>query len=192
LNGAAMELSNEEKKILLKAARQSILQEFSECDVTKVDYKAYPKLKMELGAFVTLHIKNDLRGCIGYIIAKKPLFEIIVEAAKHSAFGDPRFSELSRDELDDVEIEISVLSQFEPIKSYDEIEVGKHGLLLEEGGRAVLLPQVATEQNYNRAEFLTALCHKAGLYGNYWKERMLNIKVFTALVFSEEENGGKK
>jgi len=192
LNGVAMELSNEEKKILLIAARQSILQEFSECDVTKVDYKAYPKLKMELGAFVTLHIKNELRGCIGYIIAKKPLFEIIVEAAKHSAFGDPRFPELSRDELDDVEIEISVLSQFEPIKSYDEIEVGKHGLLLEEGGRAVLLPQVATEQNYNRAEFLTALCHKAGLYGNYWKERMLNIKVFTALVFSEEEKGGKK
>jgi len=191
LSGVAMELSNEEKKILLIAARQSILQEFSECDVTKVDYKAYPKLKMELGAFVTLHIKNELRGCIGYIIAQKPLFETIVEAAKHSAFGDPRFPELSRDELDDVEIEISVLSQFEPIKSYDEIEVGKHGLLLEEGGRAVLLPQVATEQNYNRGEFLTALCHKAGLYGNYWKERMLNIKVFTALVFSEEEIGGK-
>jgi uncharacterized protein len=190
LNGEKMELSNEEKEILLRAARESIIEEFSECDVTKVDYKAYPKLKMELGAFVTLKINDHLRGCIGYIIAQKPLFETIVEAAKHSAFGDPRFPELSRDEVDEVEIEISVLSQFEPIKSYDEIEVGKHGLLLEEGGRAVLLPQVATEQNYNRAEFLTALCHKAGLYGNYWKERMLNIKVFTALVFSEEEKGG--
>ncbi len=187
-----MELSNEEKKILLRAARESILEEFSECDVTKIDYKVFPKLKMELGAFVTLHIKDELRGCIGYIIAQKPLFETIVEVAKHSAFGDPRFPELSRDELDTVKIEISVLSKFEPIKSYDEIEVGKHGLLLEEGGRAVLLPQVATEQNYNRAEFLTALCHKAGLYGNYWEERMLNIKVFTALIFSEEEKGGKK
>jgi AmmeMemoRadiSam system protein A len=189
LNGEEMELSQKEKEILLKAARESILQEFSECDVTKVDYKAYPKLKMELGAFVTLHIKGDLRGCIGYIIAQKPLFETIVEAAKHSAFGDPRFPELIRDELDEVEIEISVLSEFVPIKTYEEIEVGKHGLLLEEGGRAVLLPQVATEQNYNRAQFLTALCHKAGLYGNYWKERMLNIKIFTALVFSEEEKG---
>lgn len=179
-----MELSIEEKEILLKAARESILAEFSEGEVTKVDYKAYPKLKMELGAFVTLKINDQLRGCIGYIIAQKSLFETIVEAAKHSAFGDPRFSELSRDEIDEVTIEISVLSPFEPIKSYDEIEVGKHGLLLEEGGRAVLLPQVATEQNYNRAQFLTALCHKAGLYGNYWKERMLNIKVFTALVFS--------
>ncbi|MCW8962099.1 MAG: AmmeMemoRadiSam system protein A, partial [Ignavibacteriaceae bacterium] len=175
--------------ILLKAARESILAEFSEGEVTKVDYKAYPKLKMELGAFVTLHINNQLRGCIGYIIAQKALFETIVDAAKHAAFGDPRFSQLSRDEVDEVIIEISVLSPFEPIKSYDDIEVGKHGLLLDEGGRAVLLPQVATEQNFNRAEFLTALCHKAGLYGNYWKERMLNIKVFTALVFSEGEGG---
>jgi AmmeMemoRadiSam system protein A len=184
-----MELSTEEKEILLKAARESILAEFSEGELTKVNYKAYPKLKMELGAFVTLHINNQLRGCIGYIIAQKALFETVVEAAKHSAFGDPRFPQLSRDEVDEVIIEISVLSPFEPIKSYDDIEVGKHGLLLDEGGRAVLLPQVATEQNFNRAEFLTALCHKAGLYGNYWKERMLNIKVFTALVFSEEEGG---
>lgn len=184
-----MELLREEKQILLKAARESILAEFSEGEVMKVDYKAYPKLKMELGAFVTLKINNELRGCIGYIIAQKPLFETVVEAAKHSAFGDPRFSELSRDEVEEITIEISVLSPFELIKSYDEIEVGKHGLLLDEGGRAVLLPQVATEQNYNRAQFLTALCHKAGLYGNYWKERMLNIKVFTALVFSEEVGG---
>ena len=184
-----MELSTEEKEILLKAARESILAEFSEGELTKVDYKAYPKLKMELGAFVTLHINNQLRGCIGYIIAQKALFETIVDAAKHAAFGDPRFPQLNREEVDEVTIEISVLSPFEPIKSYDDIEVGKHGLLLDEGGRAVLLPQVATEQNFNRAEFLTALCHKAGLYGNYWQERMLNIKVFTALVFSEEEGG---
>lgn len=190
--GVVMELSTDEKKILLQAARESILQEFSECDVTKIDYKVFPNLKMQLGAFVTLHIDNHLRGCIGYIIAQKTLFETIVDAAKHSAFGDPRFDELSRDEFDKIKIEISVLSPFEPIKSYDEIEVGKHGLLLEEGGRAVLLPQVAIEQNYNRSQFLTALCHKAGLYGNYWKERMLNIKVFTALVFSEEKIGGKK
>lgn len=182
-----MELSTEEKEILIKAARESILEEFSESVLTQIDYNSYPILKMELGAFVTLKINHELRGCIGYIITQKSLFETVVEAAKQSAFGDPRFGELNRDELDRVTIEISVLSQFDPIKTYDEIEVGKHGLLLEEGGRAVLLPQVATEQNYNRSQFLTALCHKAGLYGNYWNERMLNIKVFTALVFSEEE-----
>ena len=182
-----MELSTEEQKILLIAARESILQEFSECDILKIDYKAFPKLKLELGAFVTLKINGQLRGCIGYIFTDKSLFETVIEAAKHSAFGDPRFPELSREELDKVKIEISVLSKFEPIGSYEKIEVGKHGLLLEEGGRAVLLPQVATEQNYNRSQFLTALCHKAGLYGDYWKERLLDIKVFTANVFSEEE-----
>ena len=182
-----MELSTDEKNILLKSARKSILQEFSECDVSKIDYKVFSKLKLELGAFVTLKINGQLRGCIGYIFTDKSLFDTVIEAAKHSAFGDPRFPELSREELDKVKIEISVLSKFEPISSYEEIEVGKHGLLLEEGGRAVLLPQVATEQNYNRSQFLTALCHKAGLYGDYWKERMLSIKVFTANVFSEEE-----
>ena len=184
-----MELSTEEKRILLKAARESILKEFDGAKLHKIDYKAYPKLEMELGAFVTIKIDNELRGCIGYIFAQKPLFETIIEAAKHSAFDDPRFQQLSKDEFKKIVIEISVLSLFEPIKNYDEIEVGKHGLLLEEGGRAVLLPQVATEQNFNRSQFLTALCHKAGLYGSYWKERMLNIKVFTALVFSEEEKG---
>jgi len=184
-----MELSTEEKRILLKAARESILEEFSGSEITRIDYNVYPKLKMELGAFVTIKIENELRGCIGYIFAQKPLFETIIEAAKHSAFDDPRFRELNKDELKKIVIEISVLSQFEPINKYEEIEVGKHGLLLEEGGRAVLLPQVATEQKFNRSQFLTTLCHKAGLYGNYWKERMLNIKVFTALVFSEEEKG---
>lgn len=182
-----MELSNDEKKILLRAARESILTMYDEGEVPEVDYDKFPKLKQELGAFVTLKIDEQLRGCIGFIIAHDPLFETVVDAAKHAAFNDPRFPELSRKEFNQITIEISVLSTFESIKSYEEIIIGKHGLLLDEGVRAILLPQVATEQNYTRAEFLKALCHKAGLYGNYWKERMLNIKVFTALVFSEEE-----
>jgi uncharacterized protein len=180
-----MELSNEEKKILLKAARESISAEFDEATVKLFNYTAYPKLKQELGTFVTLKINDQLRGCIGYIVGYQPLFDAVVDAAKQSAFNDPRFPQLIREELEKIKIEISVLSPFQTIKSYDEIEIGKHGLLLDEGGRAVLLPQVATEHNYNRAQFLTALCHKAGLYGEYWKERMLKIKVFTAIVFDE-------
>ena len=78
-----MELSEEEKKILLKTARSSILAEFSEGEVEKVNYKAYPKLKMELGAFVTLKIKDDLRGCIGFMIAQKPLFDTIEIGRAH-------------------------------------------------------------------------------------------------------------
>jgi len=181
-----MELSNDEKELLLKAARKSISSKFGSTDLLQFDPAAYPKLKENLGAFVTLKINNNLRGCIGYIIGQKPLFDTVVEAAEQSAFSDPRFPQLTKEELEKVQIEISVLSHFTAIESYDEIEVGKHGLLLDEGGRAVLLPQVATEHNYDRAQFLSSLCHKAGLYGEYWKERVLKLKVFTALVFSED------
>ena len=180
-----MELTNDEKELLLKAARQSILSAFGEAEKPEINYTAYPLLKQKMGAFVTLKIDEDLRGCIGYIIAIKPLFETVCETARAAAFNDPRFKELTREEFDKIKIEISVLSLFEPIKSYDEIELGKHGLLMEEGGRAVLLPQVATENNYTREQFLTALCHKAGLYGEYWKENKLKLKVFTATIFCE-------
>ncbi len=181
-----MELTNDEKELLLKAARQSILSAFGEAEKPEINYTAYPLLKQKMGAFVTLKIDEELRGCIGYIIAIKPLFETVCETARAAAFNDPRFKELTREEFDKIKIEISVLSLFEPIKSYDEIELGKHGLLMEEGGRAVLLPQVATENNYTREQFLTALCHKAGLYGEYWKETKLKLKVFTATIFSEK------
>ena len=181
-----MELTNDEKKILLKAARQSILSAFGEAEKPEINYTAYPLLKQKMGAFVTIKIDEELRGCIGYIVAIKPLFDTVCETARAAAFNDPRFKELTREEFDKIKIEISVLSLFEPIKSYDEIELGKHGLLMEEGGRAVLLPQVATENNYTREQFLTALCHKAGLYGEYWKETKLKLKVFTATIFSEK------
>jgi len=181
-----MELTDDEKIIILKAARQSILSAFGEAEKPKINYTAYPLLKQKMGAFVTLRIDGELRGCIGYIIAIDPLFKTVCDSAQAAAFNDPRFEKLTREEFDKIKIEISVLSPFEPIESYDEIEIGKHGLLLDEGARAVLLPQVATENNLTRDQFLTALCHKAGLYGEYWKERTLKLKVFTANVFSED------
>ncbi|GMR25514.1 MAG: AmmeMemoRadiSam system protein A [Ignavibacteria bacterium] len=181
-----MKLTNDEKKLLLSTARQSILSALNESTKPTMDYSANPLLKQNLGAFVTLKINEQLRGCIGYIVAIGPLFDTICETARSAAFNDPRFNPLTREEFDKIKIEISVLSPLEPITSYDDIEVGKHGLLLDEGGRGVLLPQVATENNFNRAQFLTALCHKAGMHGEYWKERMLKLKIFTATVFSEE------
>jgi len=181
-----MELTYDEKEKILKAARQSILSTFGEAEKPEINYTAYPLLKQKTGAFVTIKIDEELRGCIGYIFAIEPLFDTICESAQAAAFNDPRFKELTREEFDKIKIEISVLSPFEPINSYNEIELGKHGLLLEETGRAILLPQVATENNYTREQYLTALCHKAGMNGEYWKERMLDINVFTATVFSEK------
>jgi hypothetical protein len=182
-----MNISKEAKIILLKAARQSISSLFGSKEPEKPDYEKYPELKSESGAFVTLTINKQLRGCIGYIIGQATLFETVCDAATQAAINDPRFPQLKESEFIKTKIEISVLSSFTTIKSYDDIIIGEHGLLLEEGGRGLLLPQVATEHNMSREEFLTALCHKAGLYGNYWKERVLNIKTFTAEVFSEDE-----
>jgi len=181
-----MDISEDARWILLKAARESIRSVFGDSDIPEPDYEKYPLLKTHKGAFVTLTINCELRGCIGYIIAQQPLFEVVCEAAKQAAFSDPRFPSLKEKELDSIQIEVSVLSDFTPIKSYEEIEIGKHGLLLEEGGRGLLLPQVAVEHKMNREEFLSAVCRKAGLYSEYWKERQLNIKVFTAEIFSEE------
>ncbi len=182
-----MEISKEAKIILLKAARQSIGTLFGGDNPETPDYEKYPELKTKAGAFVTLTIDRKLRGCIGYIVGNGNLFETVCDAAIQSAENDPRFSPLTKDEFQKVIIEISVLGNFQKLNSYDEIEIGKHGLLLEEGGRGLLLPQVATEHKMNREQFLTSLCHKAGLYGDYWKERLLKIKTFTAEVFSEKE-----
>lgn len=182
-----MNISTEEKEILLKAARQSISSLFEGNAPEKPDYEKYPFLKQKFGAFVTLTINHHLRGCIGYIIGREPLFDTICSAAIHAAISDSRFPQLTKSEFDKIHIEISILSEFTPIKSYDEIIIGKHGLYLDEGGGGLLLPQVATEHKMNREQFLSALCNKAGFYSEYWKERMLKIKVFTAVIFSEEE-----
>ena len=182
-----MNISREEKNILLKAARQSIGSLFDVKEPEQPDFDKYPLLKEKLGAFVTLTINHDLRGCIGYIIGCEPLFDTICSAAIHAAVNDPRFSALKKTEFNKIQIEISILSEFIPINRYDEIVIGKHGLYLDEGGGGLLLPQVATEHKMNREQFLSALCNKAGFYSEFWKERMLKIKVFTAEIFSEEK-----
>jgi uncharacterized protein len=187
-----MNISLEEKQILLEAARQSIESLFDGKEPDQPDYKKYPLLKEKLGAFVTLTINHELRGCIGYIIGQEPLFNTICSAAIHAAVNDPRFTALKKSELEKIKIEISILSEFVPIKSYNEIILGKHGLYLDEGGGGLLLPQVATQHKFNREQFLSAICNKSGYYNEYWKERMLKIKVFTAQIFSEEETDNGK
>lgn len=182
-----MELSSEEKAILLAATRESIKSIFGKADIPTIDYVKYPNLKLNSGAFVTLKIKDELRGCIGFITSEQPLFETICEVAKHAAVQDPRFPALTQTEFDLIDIEISVLSSLQKISSYDQIIIGQHGLLVEEGfHRGLLLPQVATENNYSVQQFLTSICLKAGLSPDLWQKKNLNLQVFTALVFGEE------
>lgn len=181
-----MFLSENEKGILLLAARESILSLFGGMGPSEVNYSTYPNLKEKAGAFVTITIKGELRGCIGYIFSPMPLFDTVVNAAKQSALNDPRFTPLAEDEVDKINIEVSILTPPVPIRDYDEIIIGTHGLLLEEPEhRAVLLPQVAVEHNMDKHQFLSALCEKAWLPAFTWRERQLNLKVFTSIIISE-------
>jgi len=184
-----MQLNEEVKNILLLSAREAIKSRFDKSNPPQNNYSQYPELsENNKGAFVTLTIHNELRGCIGYLEAPdQTLFDTICDAAKRAAFNDPRFHPLSERELPDINIEISILSPFYPIKDYEEIKIGLHGLLLdEEGIRALLLPQVATEHNFTLQQFLTAICQKAGIDSYTWQKRKLKLKVFTAIIFSEE------
>jgi AmmeMemoRadiSam system protein A len=136
------------------------------------------------GAFVTLKIKGQLRGCIGHTQPIKALSQTIIDMAQAAAFQDPRFPPLTEKELPDLSIEISVLSLFREIQDIDEITVGHHGLFIERGFNAgLLLPQVATEYKWDRLTFLEHTCLKAGLLKEAWKDKRTKISVFSAEIF---------
>jgi AmmeMemoRadiSam system protein A len=141
----------------------------------------------KLGVFVTLHARGRLRGCIGVVEAFEPFGEALARCAAGAALHDPRFSPLRAEELPEVQIEISVLSPLEPIRP-ENIEIGKHGLLILQGSkRGLLLPQVATEHKLGREQFLEETCRKAGLNAQAWQEPEAQILGFTCEVFSEAE-----
>ena len=151
------------------------------------------------GIFVTLNTYPDkkLRGCIGFLYPVKSLAEAIVEAAKSSAFSDPRFTPLQKHELDNVIIEVSVLTVPQEMQTkgqalLDEIVIGKDGLIVEySGSSGLLLPQVASEQNWGTLEFLRSTCLKAGLSVEIWKNPDCKIFKFQAQIFSEKSPGGE-
>jgi len=183
-----MSLSDEEKGILLLSVREALNNLFNEdSKFPEIDYENYPELsRRNTGAFVTLTSHGQLRGCIGFLTSEGTLFDTVLEAAQEAATNDPRFAPITPEDLSKIEVEISVLSQAVPINNYEEIIIGQHGLILDSPpSHAVLLPQVAVEQEFTTSEFLSALCEKAGLDSKEWMETQLNIKVFTATVFSE-------
>ena len=180
----AFSLSDEEKKMLKKIAYESIRD--------SLDGKglALPTLNSQLstlnskcGAFVSLHKQGRLRGCIGHFGEDIPLYEIVAEMARAAAFEDPRFSPLHRDELDDIDIEISVLTPMRRIQSLDEFELHRHGIYIRKGYRSgTFLPQVADEVNWTKEEFVSHCSQdKAGLGWDGWKDA--ELYVYEAIVF---------
>ncbi|MDH3976060.1 MAG: AmmeMemoRadiSam system protein A [Deltaproteobacteria bacterium] len=177
-------LKEEEKRALLAIARKAVIDKVEGKEETPS--RKLPGLERKGGAFVTLHKKGELRGCIGIFESGLPLYKTIAAMAVSAAFKDPRFSPLQSCELEDIDFEISVLSPLRETKDIGEIEIGRHGIYVTKGGyRGVLLPQVAVEYGWDVETFLSRTCIKAGLSGDEWK-RGVKIEIFSAQIFAEK------
>lgn len=180
----AGELTKAECQVLLRVARESLAAHF------QGRRPALPPptgaLAEHRGAFVTLHGGDgDLRGCVGLMRSDRPLLETVARMAVAAAIEDGRFEPVTEAELDGLSVEVSALSPLGPIRP-EEVEVGRHGLLIGKGGRrGVLLPQVPGEQGWDRETFLVHTCRKAGLPDHAWKEPGVELLGFTADVFRE-------
>ena len=178
-------LNPNQKNRLLTVARTTI-EEYARTQSVLDFQEDDSVLNENMGAFVTLHKKGALRGCIGNIIGQKPLYITIRDMAIESAFSDPRFSPVSSDEISDVDIEISVLSKLKKIDNSTEIIIGTHGVLVKQGFESgVYLPQVGIETGWSRDEFMNSLCgQKVGIATESWRDGSCEIYIFTATVFS--------
>ena len=172
----------------MKIARETIVSLFDSGRIPKFEVKN-EELKREGGVFVTLRNSGRLRGCIGNFRSNQPLYKTVSRMAVQ-ATRDPRFtiSPVTKRELADIDIEISVLSPLRKIKSVDEIEMGKHGIYIIRGrNNGCFLPQVADETGWTKTEFLEHCCSdKAGLSPDAWKEEGTEIFIFSAEVFGEQ------
>ena len=179
-------LGSSEKHSLLAIARQAVTKAVQSGESLE-EFSNDEALQRPGGAFVTLRYRGRLRGCVGQLPSKDSLASVVAHCAKSAALEDPRFEAVRIDELPGIEIELSVLSQ--PANAIQqEIEPGKHGLIVSRGWkRGVLLPQVATQFRWNAERFLEETCVKAGLSKNAWKDAGTQIQTFTAEVFSEAD-----
>jgi AmmeMemoRadiSam system protein B/AmmeMemoRadiSam system protein A len=183
-----IELTDKDKQELFQIARASIREIVTKGRPAKIDPPSSPALLEEAAVFVTLKIHRQLRGCVGSIIATESLYQAVASSAVNAAINDRRFRPVSVSEIDDLEYEISVLSPFRRISDMSQIEVGKHGILMEKGPyRGLLLPQVATANGWDRETFLEHTCLKAGLPRDAWKNSDIDVLIFSANVFGEGE-----
>jgi MEMO1 family protein len=179
-------LNSEEKKKLLSIAQNSIKLYLEKRRTFETDTSGLgPNLKLHCGAFVTLRKKGELRGCIGSFSANKPLYDVVQQMAIAAATEDTRFEPVKPEELENIDIEISVLTSMRKIKSIDEIEMGKHGIYIKKGQMSgTFLPQVATDTKWTKEEFLGHCARdKAGIGWDGWKDA--DLFVYEAYVFGE-------
>lgn len=180
-------LTDEDKRTLLRLARQSLESFVREKRILTVEPPASPRLQQDGASFVTFKKGGQLRGCIGQMNATTPLYRSVIDMAVAAASQDHRFPPVREEELDDIHIEVSVNTPLRPVSGPDEIVLGKHGVVVTRGLRqGVFLPQVAAGTGWTKQEFLENLCvHKAGLEPDAYKKGA-KLYVFSSIVFGEK------
>jgi AmmeMemoRadiSam system protein A len=177
------EFTAEERALLLRLAHESILSALEAREISLDPPTAH--LAEPRGAFTSLYLRGQLRGCVGYVLPSVSLYRAVAETARAAAFEDTRFRPVTLEEVPHLEIELSILTPPQPIAA-DAIEIGRHGLLISLAGhRGLLLPQVPVEHHWDRITFLEQTCRKAGLPRDAWRQGA-KIEAFTAEVFGEK------
>jgi AmmeMemoRadiSam system protein A len=181
-NSQPNEFSVEERSLLLRLAHDAIAATLEQREISTAPPSAH--LAEPRGAFTTLYYRGALRGCVGYVLPVTSLYRTVAETARGAAFDDSRFAPVTREEARELQVSLSVLSPPQPIQA-DQVEVGRHGLLISMGPfRGLLLPQVPVEHAWDRTTFLEQTCRKAGLPLNAWQTGA-KIEAFTAEIFAD-------
>jgi len=180
----ANEFSPEERKQLLALAHEAILSVVEKREIALI--APCVRFATPRGAFTTLYLYNNLRGCVGYALPIAPLYRTIIETARGAAFEDSRFLPVALAEAHELEVSLSILSLLKAVRA-QEVEIGTHGLLISQHGRrGLLLPQVPLEHGWDRNTFLEETCRKAGLPLDAWQSGA-EIEVFTAEIFGDAD-----
>jgi AmmeMemoRadiSam system protein A len=178
------EFTPEERAVLLKLAHESILSALERREISLTPPS--PHLEEPRGAFTTIYFHGNLRGCVGYVFPVASLYRTVAETARAAAFEDTRFSPVSPQEAPELDVSLSILSPLRVIMP-EEVEIGRHGLVVSHGGRrGLLLPQVPVEHQWDRATFMEQTCRKAGLSLDAWRQGA-TLEAFTAEVFGDRE-----
>ncbi len=192
------QITDDDGKILVKTARLIVTEYLKNRSKIKLDQSFESNFSFKSGVFVTLNTGMGLRGCVGFPLPDKKLYNALSEAVIAAATEDPRFPPVNVDELDQITFEVTVLTPPEVIHISDtmeypsKIKVGRDGLIVKHGfSSGLLLPQVSVEYGWTEEEFLSHTCEKAGLPENCWKEKETQVQKFEGIVFKEETPNGK-
>jgi AmmeMemoRadiSam system protein A len=182
LTAGQNEFTREERVVLLRLAHESILSALEHREISLTPPS--PHFGEPRGAFTTIYLQSQLRGCVGYVLPVISLYRTVAETARAAAFEDTRFSPVTLEEAVALEIFLSILSPLKAIKP-EEVEIGVHGLVVAQGGRrGLLLPQVPVEHRWDRITFIEQTCQKAGLPRDAWQSGA-TLEAFTAEVFGD-------